>query len=91
MNKEDYPKAGLQRLFQKGADNFVLLHKNGKVVAFQSNQNGNVLGRDCNTAGCLNNAIEWYKNGLSKSKFHSLSLLMILVRSTITKEVTLIP
>ena len=42
MNKDDYPKAGLQRLFQKGADNFVLLHKNGKAVAFQSNQNGNV-------------------------------------------------
>jgi len=42
MNKNDYPKAGLQRLFQKGADNFVLLHKNGKAVAFQLNQNGNV-------------------------------------------------
>lgn len=42
MNKNDYPKAGLQRLFQKGADNFVLLHKNGKAVAFQSNQNGDV-------------------------------------------------
>ena len=34
MNKDDYPKAGLQRLFQKGVDNFVLLHKNGKAVAF---------------------------------------------------------
>ncbi|WP_020590039.1 hypothetical protein [Desulfobacter curvatus] len=32
MNKNDYPKAGVQRL----------LHKNGKAVAFQSNQNGNV-------------------------------------------------
>ncbi len=42
MNKNNYPKAGLQRLFQKGADNFVLLHKNGKAVAFQSDQNGNV-------------------------------------------------
>jgi len=42
MNKNDYPKAGLQRLFQKGADNFVLLHKNGKAVAFQSNRNGDV-------------------------------------------------
>lgn len=36
MNTADYPKAGLQRLFQKGADNFVLLHKNGKAVAISS-------------------------------------------------------
>ncbi len=42
MNENDFPKAGLQRLFQKGANNFVLLHKHGKAVAFQSNQNGNV-------------------------------------------------
>ena len=42
MNKDDYSKAGLQRLFQKGVNNFVLLHKNGKAVAFQSDQNGNV-------------------------------------------------
>lgn len=42
MNKKDYPKAGLQRLFQKGVDNFVLLHKTGKAVAFQSDQAGNV-------------------------------------------------
>ena len=42
MNKNDYCKAGLQRLFQKGADHFVILHKNGKAVAFKSDQNGNV-------------------------------------------------
>ena len=29
MNKDDYLKADLQRRFQKEADNFVLLHKNG--------------------------------------------------------------
>lgn len=42
MNKDDHLKAGLQRLFQKGADHFVLMHKDGKAVAFQSDQNGNV-------------------------------------------------
>lgn len=42
MNEDDYPKAGLQRLFQKDANSFVLLHKDGKAVAFQSDQNGNV-------------------------------------------------
>ena len=42
MNTDDYSNAGLQRLFQKGADHFVLLHKNGKAVAFQLDQNGNV-------------------------------------------------
>lgn len=42
MNENNYPKAGSQRLFQKGADHFVLLHKAGKAVAFQSDQNGNV-------------------------------------------------
>ena len=42
MDQNEYPKAGLQRLFQKGTDNFVLLHKQGKAVAFQTDQNGNV-------------------------------------------------
>lgn len=42
MNQDEYLKAGLQRLFQKGANNFVLLHKNGKAVAFQSDQKGSV-------------------------------------------------
>ena len=42
MNQDDYLNAGLQRLFQKGANNFVLLHKNGKAVAFQSDQKGSV-------------------------------------------------
>lgn len=49
MNEDDYPKAGLQRLFQKGADHFVLLHKSGKAVAFQSDQNGNVTIADRQT------------------------------------------
>lgn len=42
MNKDDHLKAGLQRLFQKGANHFVLLHKDGKAVAFQADQHGNV-------------------------------------------------
>ena len=42
MDKNELSKAGLQRLFQKGGNNFVLLHKNRKAVAFQSNDNGNV-------------------------------------------------
>lgn len=42
MDTNDYPKAGLQRLFQKSGNNFVLMHKNGEVVAFQLDHNGNV-------------------------------------------------
>jgi hypothetical protein len=42
MNKNDDSKAGLQRLFQKDANTFILLHKDGKAIAFQSDQNGNV-------------------------------------------------
>ena len=42
MNKDDLQIAGLQRLFKKGATNFVLLHKDGKAVAFQLDQNGDV-------------------------------------------------
>lgn len=42
MNKDDFANAGLQRLFQKGAHNFVLLHKCGKAIAFQLDQNGDV-------------------------------------------------
>ena len=42
MNTEDLKQAGLQRLFEKGADNFVLLHKNGTAIAFQLDQSGNV-------------------------------------------------
>lgn len=42
MNEDAYPKAGLQRLFQKGDNHFVLLHKSGKAVAFQLDENGNV-------------------------------------------------
>jgi hypothetical protein len=40
--EDNYSKAGLQRLFQKGVNNFLLLHKNGKAVAFQLDQNENV-------------------------------------------------
>ena len=42
MKKDDYSNPGLQRLFQKGTNNFVLLHKYGQAVAFQSDQNGNI-------------------------------------------------
>lgn len=42
MNKDDLKNAGLQRLFEKGINNFVLLHKNGKAVAFQLDHYGNV-------------------------------------------------
>lgn len=42
MNMDDYPKAGLQRLFQKGANHFVLMHKTGKAIAFQLDHDGNV-------------------------------------------------
>lgn len=44
---DNYLKAGLQRLFQKGGNNFLLLHKNGKAVAFQldQNENVNIVGR----------------------------------------------
>ena len=59
MNEDDYPKAGLQRLFQKGADYFVLLHKSGKAVAFQADQDGNVKIADRQTA------INFTETGLS--------------------------
>jgi hypothetical protein len=42
VTKDDYKNAGLQRLFQKGSYNFVLLHKSGKAIAFQLDQNGDV-------------------------------------------------
>ena len=42
MTQDDFKNAGLQRLFEKGTHNFVLLHKNGKAIAFQLDQNGNV-------------------------------------------------
>jgi hypothetical protein len=38
MNKN----AGLQRLFLKNTNNFVLLHKNGMAIAFQLDQEGNL-------------------------------------------------
>ena len=41
MNKDDSSKAGDQRIFQKGVNNFLLLHKKGKVIAFQLDENGN--------------------------------------------------
>ena len=45
--KNNYSKVGLQRLFQKDINNFLLLHKNGKAVAFQldQNENINIVGR----------------------------------------------
>jgi len=42
MNKIDYSKAGSQRVFQKGSNNFVLLHKDGVAIAFKLDQDGNV-------------------------------------------------
>ena len=42
MTQDDYKNAGLQRLFQKGAHHFLLLHKTGKAIAFQLDQNGDV-------------------------------------------------
>ena len=42
MITDDYPKAGLQRLFQKGENHFVLMHKKGEAVAFQLDHHGNV-------------------------------------------------
>lgn len=42
MNKNDLKNAGLQRLFEKDTNNFVLLHKNGKAIAFQLDRNGKV-------------------------------------------------
>ena len=42
MNKDDFKNAGVQRLFQKGAHYFVLLHKTEKAIAFQLDQNGDV-------------------------------------------------
>lgn len=42
MDEDKYPKAGLQRPFQKDANHFVLLHKKGQAVAFQAELNGNV-------------------------------------------------
>jgi uncharacterized pyridoxamine 5'-phosphate oxidase family protein len=46
---DDSKNAGLQRLFEKGAKNFVLMHKNRKAIAFQLDQNGNVSIVDCQT------------------------------------------
>ena len=43
MTQDDFKNAGLQRLFKKGAHDFVLLHKSGKAIAFQLDQNGNVV------------------------------------------------
>jgi len=42
MNKNDFEKAGLQRLFQKGVNHFVLMHKNGKAIAFRLDENKHV-------------------------------------------------
>jgi len=42
VTHDDVKTAGLQRLFQKGAYNFVLLHKSGNAVAFRLDQNGDV-------------------------------------------------
>jgi len=42
MTEVDFSKAGSQRLFQKGVDNFVLLHKDGMAVAFRSDDNERV-------------------------------------------------
>ncbi|MCG8549071.1 MAG: hypothetical protein MI799_01565 [Desulfobacterales bacterium] len=49
MDEDKYPKAGLQRLFQKDANHFVLLHKKGQAVAFQAELNGNVTITDRQT------------------------------------------
>lgn len=49
MNENDYVKSGLQRLFQKGETHFVLMHKNGSVVAFQLDVNGKTLVLDRQT------------------------------------------
>jgi hypothetical protein len=43
VTQDDFKTAGLQRLFQKGAHDFVLLHKSGKAIAFQLDQNGDVI------------------------------------------------
>ena len=42
MTRDDFKNAGLQRLFQKGAYDYVLLHKSGKAIAFQLDRKGNV-------------------------------------------------
>jgi hypothetical protein len=42
VTQDDFKNAGLQRLFQKGASNYVLLHKSGKAIAFRLDRNGNV-------------------------------------------------
>ena len=42
MNTDDDSKAGLQRLFQKGKNNFVLMHKKREAIAFQLDHHGNV-------------------------------------------------
>ena len=49
MSQDDYKNAGLQRLFQKGAHNFVLLHKSGNAIVFQLDQNGDVTAVDRQT------------------------------------------
>lgn len=49
MDTNDHSNAGLQRLFQKGENHFVLMHKNGIAVAFQLDHNGNVNGVDRQT------------------------------------------
>ena len=46
---DDYSNAGLQRLFQKGGNHFVLMHKNGMAVAFQLDHNGMVVVVDRQT------------------------------------------
>ena len=42
MTQDDFKNAGLQRLFQKGAYDYVLLHKSGKAIAFQLDRDGKV-------------------------------------------------
>jgi len=42
VSQDDLKNAGLQRLFQKGAYDYVLLHKSGKAIAFQLDRNGKV-------------------------------------------------
>ena len=51
MATDEYSNAGLQRFFQKGGNNFVLIHKNGKAVSFQLDHSGNVNIVDRQTDG----------------------------------------
>ncbi len=42
MHTENLRNAGLQRLFKKGGNNYVLLHKSGTAVAFRLDSEGDV-------------------------------------------------